>query len=131
MVWAILELFIGPFWQDLKAAIPIITKYDSTWYIGMTHVVLHYAHTFEICTFHFQFQSDPTSDINLIRIVTNSMYLINGFVVQFQQTYLKNQERYGDETLQKDWNPWQVMQEQIILFVNDAHIMIETKNCDN
>ena len=28
----------------------------------MTQVVLHYAHTFEIFMFHFQFQSDPTSD---------------------------------------------------------------------
>ena len=47
----------------------------------MTQVALHYAHTFEICTFHFQFQSDPTSDINLIRMVKFmiSMYLRNGF----------------------------------------------------
>ena len=27
-------------------------------------VVLHYAHTFEISKFHFQFQSDPTFDIS-------------------------------------------------------------------
>ena len=26
-------------------------------------------------------------------------------VVQFRQAYLKNQIRYGDETLHKDWNP--------------------------
>ena len=30
--------------------------------IGMTQVVLHYVHTFEIFMFHFQLQSDPTFD---------------------------------------------------------------------
>ena len=34
----------------------IITKYGSTQYIGMTQVVLHYAHTFEIFMFHFLIQ---------------------------------------------------------------------------
>ena len=40
-------------------------------------------------------------------------------VVQFQQAYLKNQLRYEDETLHKDWNPWGGVQEGFILFVNN------------
>ena len=41
-----------------------VTEYGSTLVLGMTQVVLHYAHIFEICIFHFQFQlltyqSDP------------------------------------------------------------------------
>ena len=30
--------------------------------MGMTQVVLHYAHTFEIFMFDFEFQSGPTFD---------------------------------------------------------------------
>ena len=30
-------------------------------------------------------------------------------VVQFRQTYFKNQKRYRSETMHDDWNPWQVV----------------------
>jgi hypothetical protein len=43
----------------------------------MTQVVLHYAHTFQICMFNFQFQFC--------------------FVVQFKQAYLKKLVRHRNE----------------------------------
>ena len=71
----------------------LITKY-----IGMTQVVLHYAHTLEISLFNF-----------LLVVV----------VVQFRQAYLKNRVRYGYETLHRYWNPWQVVQEHFNFSVNN------------
>ena len=46
----------------------------------MTQVIKHYAHTFEILMFFFQFQSDSNSDISVrsVYIVEKSMYLRNG-----------------------------------------------------
>ena len=51
----------------------------------MTQVVLHYAHTFEICTFHFQFQSDPYRVLKILVVVVVVF-------VQFRQAYLKDRQ---------------------------------------
>ena len=39
-----------------------ISKDSSPYYIGMTQVCQHYAHTFEKFKFHFHYESDPTFD---------------------------------------------------------------------
>ena len=39
-----------------------ISKDGSPYYIGMTQVCQHYAHTFEKFKFHFRYESDPTFD---------------------------------------------------------------------
>ena len=39
-----------------------ISKDGSPYYIGMTQVCQHYAHTFEKFKFHFHYESDPTFD---------------------------------------------------------------------
>ena len=45
--------------RDVTAGVPFL--YGQV-VIGMTQVVLHYAHTFEIFMFDFKFQSGPTFD---------------------------------------------------------------------
>ena len=74
---------------------------------------LHYAHTFEICTFHFQipYQSHPKESmyprngLNSIMIYSRMLDLktLLLVVVQFRQAHRKNQERYGDESFQDRW----------------------------
>ena len=39
-----------------------VSKDGSPYYIGMTQVCQHYAHTFEKFKFHFHYESDPTFD---------------------------------------------------------------------
>ena len=58
------EINSGAFWDAFPAWQGThtnhgITKYGSTWYIGMDEVLAHYACTFENSDLHFNFNDNP------------------------------------------------------------------------